>query len=75
MTSKRPPVEDPLQVGECASCRVAFAGRRAEMVSLGHLLQVHERICPGGNRAGEVVMPLEASLPAQLWRPPISLDN
>ena len=50
-------------MGECASCHVGFAGRRAELVSVEHLLRVHERICPGGDRAGEVVMPLEASRP------------
>ena len=42
------------------------------MASLGHLLKVHERICPGGDRAGEVVMPLEASRPAMSA---ISLDD
>jgi hypothetical protein len=64
MTSKRPGGDQPWRVGECAACHVAFAGRRREAVSVGHLLRVHQRICPGGDRAGEVVMPLEASRPA-----------
>jgi hypothetical protein len=60
MTSKRTATDQPWRVGECPTCRVAFAGRRAESVSVGHLLRVHARICPGGDRMGEVVMPLEA---------------
>ncbi|HYR96389.1 MAG TPA: hypothetical protein VEM57_06605 [Candidatus Binatus sp.] len=75
MTSKRRPPDDVWRVGECTTCRVAFAGRRTEVASLGHLLQVHERICPGGDRAGEVVMPLEASRPPRPLAPPVSLDN
>ena len=72
MTSKRPAGEDPWRVGVCTTCRVAFAGRPGEIVSVEHLLQVHERICPGGDRAGEIVMPLEASRPAT---PAVSLDD
>jgi hypothetical protein len=72
MAPKLEALEQPWRVGECPTCRVAFAGRRGDVASVGHLLQVHERICPGGDRAGEVVMPLEA---ARVERSAVRLDG
>ncbi len=44
-------------VGACTACGVVFAGREAERVRVAEVLRVHQTICPGGSRAGEVVVP------------------
>jgi hypothetical protein len=49
-------------VGRCSTCGVAFAARPADRELVTHVLGAHERICPGGNRTGEVAHPVEALL-------------
>jgi len=45
-------------VGRCSACGLAFAGRRGQRRQVAQVLSVHEEICPGGDRAGEVAFPL-----------------
>ena len=45
-------------VGRCSACGLAFGARRGQRRQVAHVLGVHEEICPGGDRAGEVVFPL-----------------
>ena len=47
----------PGVVGACTVCGVVFAGREAERGRVVEVLRVHQTICPGGSRAGEVVVP------------------
>ena len=44
--------------GRCSACGLAFGARRGQRRQVAHVLGVHEEICPGGDRAGEVVFPL-----------------
>jgi len=44
-------------VGHCSACGVAFGARRGQRNQVAHVLTVHERICPGGDRTGEVAFP------------------
>jgi hypothetical protein len=46
-------------IGACAVCGVRFASTPARRAEIAHVLAVHESVCPGGDRAGEVVIPLE----------------
>ena len=45
-------------VGHCSVCGVAFGARRGKRRQVSHLLVVHEQICPGGDRTGEIAFPL-----------------
>jgi hypothetical protein len=44
-------------VGACGVCGVTFAGTTKRAPDVRHVLGVHESICPGGRRTGEVVTP------------------
>jgi hypothetical protein len=46
-------------VGTCAACGVAFEGPRSRQADVEQVLRAHQRICPGGDRAGEMVTPFE----------------
>jgi hypothetical protein len=40
-------------------CGVQFAASRERRAETARVLHVHESICPGGQRAGEVATPFE----------------
>lgn len=44
-------------VGRCCECGVAFAGQVEQSAGIEQVWRAHESICPGGERAGEVVCP------------------
>ena len=44
--------------GTCAACGLAFAGPHRRRRVVAAVLRVHEEICPGGDRTGEVTFPL-----------------
>jgi hypothetical protein len=46
-------------VGACGVCGVTFAGTTERAPDVRQVLGVHERICPGGRRAGEIVTPFD----------------
>jgi hypothetical protein len=52
-----PKGRDP--VGACGVCGVVFEGTTERAVDVRHVLDVHESICPGGRRAGEIVSPFD----------------
>jgi hypothetical protein len=54
-------------VGVCESCGVTFLAQAAHVTSVREILRVHRNVCPGGNRADEVVAPTE-HLPPTLRR-------
>lgn len=54
-------------VGACESCGVTFLAQPAHVKGVREILRVHRSVCPGGNRAEEVVAPAE-SLPPTLRR-------
>ena len=49
----------PSVVGACGVCGVTFAASRERQAEAARVLRVHESICPGGQRAGEVATPFE----------------
>lgn len=57
------PSVDLQPAGTCTSCRVVFFSRPDQMAGTRALLRLHESICPGGERLGEVAMPYEPSPP------------
>jgi len=59
LLTKRVPRRPPSVVGACAMCGVAFAASRERQAEAARVLHVHESICPGGQRAGEVATPFE----------------
>jgi hypothetical protein len=46
-------------VGACGVCGVVFEGTTERALDVRHVLDVHESICPGGRRAGEIVAPFD----------------
>ena len=46
-------------VGACGVCGVVFEGTAERALDVRHVLDVHESICPGGRRAGEIVAPFD----------------
>jgi hypothetical protein len=46
-------------VGACGVCGVTFAGTTERAPDVRHVLGVHESLCPGGRRAGEIVTPFD----------------
>jgi hypothetical protein len=44
-------------VGACGVCGVTFSGTTERVPDVRVVLGVHERICPGGSRTGEIVSP------------------
>ena len=45
-------------VGTCRVCGLVFLGVRAPQREVERVLQVHERLCPGGDRRGATITPL-----------------
>jgi hypothetical protein len=43
----------------CGACGVGFIGAHGDAHLLTEVLRVHEIICPGGERAGELVTPFD----------------
>lgn len=48
-------------VGQCCECGVAFAGSVEQSAGVAQVWRAHESVCPGGDRAGEVVHPFPPS--------------
>ena len=46
-------------VGACCVCGVVFEGTIERALDIRHVLAVHESICPGGRRTGEIVSPFD----------------
>ena len=46
-------------VGACSVCGVVFEGTTERALDVRHVLKVHESICPGGRRTGEIVTPFD----------------
>jgi hypothetical protein len=46
-------------IGACATCGVQFAAMEEQRGNVEEILRVHQRICPGGRRGGEVIAPYE----------------
>jgi hypothetical protein len=46
-------------VGACGVCGVVFEGTAERALDVRHVLDVHESICPGGRRSGEIVAPFD----------------
>jgi hypothetical protein len=40
-------------------CGVVFEGTTERALDVRHVLKVHESICPGGRRTGEIVTPFD----------------
>ena len=59
LLTKRVPRRRPSVVGACAVCGITFAAARERQAEAARVLRVHESICPGGQRAGEVATPFE----------------
>jgi hypothetical protein len=59
LLTKRVPRRRPSVVGACGVCGVQFAASRERRAETARVLHVHESICPGGQRAGEVATPFE----------------
>ena len=58
----------PDAVGSCSHCGVAFAGLTERWSQVEQVLQAHESVCPGGDRAGEIVRPFgEADSAPEPW--------
>jgi hypothetical protein len=53
------PRRDYDAVGACGVCGVTFAGTTERAPDVRQVLGVHEAICPGGRRAGEIVTPFD----------------
>ena len=60
--NKRPPFR--VLVGSCRSCRVAFAARPHDREAVAEVLRVHEAVCPGGDRDGEIAEPFPEPPPS-----------
>lgn len=52
--------------GACTLCRVVFFSRPDQVTHTRQLIRLHESICPGGERLGEVALPYEAPPPPRL---------
>jgi len=52
-------VSAPSVVGACGVCGIKFAASRGRQADTARVLCVHETICPGGERSGEVATPYE----------------
>lgn len=50
-------------VGSCEACGVTFLAQPAHAPSVREILRVHRAVCPGGERANEIVAPAEALAP------------
>ncbi len=59
LLTKRVPRRRPSVVGACAVCGITFAASRERQTEAARVLRVHESICPGGQRVGEVATPFE----------------
>jgi hypothetical protein len=55
----RRPRRPPRTIGACRVCGVVFAASIERGEDTAQVLRVHERICPGGLRAGDVVTPFD----------------
>lgn len=59
-----PPHSEDLQpAGACTLCRVVFFARPDQVRGTRELIRLHESICPGGERLGEVALPYETMPP------------
>ena len=47
----------PRSMGICPGCGVMFAAPPGRDEETDEILRVHEAICPGGNRRGDLVTP------------------
>jgi len=56
-TLRAMPVRDAVR--PCSACGVLFVGPPERRAHVEHILRVHERICPGGSRSGDVATPFE----------------
>jgi hypothetical protein len=45
-------------IGACHRCGVRFGARAVDAADTLATLRAHERICPGGNRLRDIVIPL-----------------
>jgi hypothetical protein len=52
--------------GACTLCRVVFFARPDQVTDTRALIRLHESICPGGERLGEVALPYEPLPPPRL---------
>ena len=59
LLTKRVPRRAPSVVGACGVCGVKFTASRERQADTARVLCVHETICPGGERSGEVATPYE----------------
>ena len=59
LLARRVPHRAPSVIGACAVCGVKFAASRKHRAEVARVLRVHETICPGGHRSGEVATPFE----------------
>ena len=59
LLTQRVPRRRPRVVGACGVCGVQFAASRDRRAEAARVLRVHESICPGGQRSGEVATPFE----------------
>ena len=59
LLARRVPHRAPSVIGACAVCGVKFAASREHRAEVARVLRVHETICPGGHRSGEVATPFE----------------
>ena len=59
LLARRVPRRAPSVIGACAVCGVKFAASRKHRAEVARVLRVHETICPGGHRSGEVATPFE----------------
>lgn len=57
-----PPHSSDLQpAGACTLCRVVFFARPDQFSGTREVIRLHESICPGGERLGEVAVPYETA--------------
>ena len=47
----------PRSIGTCPACGVMFSGSPGGDEETAEILHVHEAICPGGDRRGDLVTP------------------
>ncbi len=59
LLTKRVSRRPPSVVGACGVCGIKFAASRGRQADTARVLCVHETICPGGERSGEVATPYE----------------
>jgi hypothetical protein len=55
--TKRTPREPSRPVGVCSTCGVEFVAPADRREHVEDVLRVHESICPGGRRGGDVASP------------------